>query len=68
MGDDMDDPSELYHHAKLAQQEAERAGFVLTATALGIFAESVLLGAEVDPAVILRLAGEGAAPAGWLPS
>lgn len=62
MGGTIDDPDELYHRAKLAQQKAEQAGLTVTARAWAIVAEGALLGAELDATAILHLAGERAAP------
>lgn len=64
----MDDPDELYRRAKLAQRKAEQAGFVVTASAWALVAESVLQGADVDAIAMLHLAGETTASSSRAPS
>ena len=50
----MNEPNDLYRQAKIAQRQAERGGFIGTATALANIAEMIILEAGVDAEVIAQ--------------
>lgn len=65
---DLNDPSEFYRQAKIAQRHAERSGFVGTATALAAIAEMLIQEADVDAEVITQFAPRApASPMGPFP-
>ena len=58
----MNEPSDLYRQTKIAQRQAERSGFIGTATALASIAEMIILEAGVDAEVIAEFAPRTTAP------
>ena len=50
----MIEPNDLYRQTKIAQRQAERGGFIGTATALAGIAEMIILEAGVDAEVIAQ--------------
>lgn len=63
----MNDPNDLYRQTRAAQSNAERGGFINTATALNAVAEMLLQEAQVDAAVIAEFAHRAGPPGGALP-
>ena len=58
----MNEPNDLYRQTKIAQRQAERGGFIGTATALAAIAEMLVLEAGVDPEVIVQFTPLGPTP------
>lgn len=58
----MNEPNDLYSQTKIAQRQAERSGFIGTATALAGIAEMIILEADVDAEVIAQFSPRIPAP------
>jgi hypothetical protein len=64
----MNDPIDLYRQTKVAQKQAERGGFIGTATALAAIAEMLIVETDVDPEAIREFGPRtGAPPLGPFP-